>query len=66
MEPENLPCDELSNALQRAVNKDHSESDPQRVPVSRDSNRQRKNDDPPPPGCGGGGFNTPSGNMYVC
>ncbi|XP_050301404.1 ubiquitin carboxyl-terminal hydrolase 38 [Anthonomus grandis grandis] len=66
----NLPCEGLSMALRRVVSQDHAESDLGAVPqpvVTRDRNRQRRNDDdPPPPGCGGGGFNTPSGNMFVC
>ncbi|CAG9771034.1 unnamed protein product [Ceutorhynchus assimilis] len=67
VEPEDLPCEGLSNALKLAVNKDNSES-VLRLPMIRDNNRDnsRKNDDPPPPGCGGGGFNSPSGNMFVC
>ncbi|XP_030751447.1 ubiquitin carboxyl-terminal hydrolase 35 [Sitophilus oryzae] len=70
-EPENLPCNRLSLALQTAVTKDQSENDMEQKNriLGKDgnaANKQRKNDDPPPPGCGGGGFGTPSGNMFVC
>ncbi|KAH1008891.1 ubiquitin carboxyl-terminal hydrolase 35 isoform X2 [Dendroctonus ponderosae] len=66
-EPENLPCEGLSNRLRLVVSKDHSESERlPRPPLNRDGGRHRKDDDQPPPGCGGGGFNGTPGNMFVC